>query len=241
MTALWGLLAAAAWLAVYRLPLRSPRTRQRFRLWVASRTPLPGRLVFPVVGTAIYLVAGLLAAGGLAWVAGVRLPGVLSWRVTPHGAATTLLAVVGANALTGFAMGVVAAARPGLDLAGAVTTVRWVQEVGAFGRRWRWVVPMISAAVEEFFFRGVLLFALLGHGTPAWLAVAVAGLVFTTGQVLLTENRTQALVLGLASGALSLVGGLLVLAEGSVLPAVLVHASFAGYYTHASFDRRAHG
>ena len=38
---------------------------------------------------------------------------------------------------------------------------------------------------------------------------------------------------------LSVVGGLLVVIEASVLPAIVVHASFAGYYTNLPVNRDA--
>jgi hypothetical protein len=191
----------------------------------------------PVLGTASYLACGLLAIGILVSVSRLSLANLLTWDVTVQGAAVTLLAMVGAHSLTGFAMSVVYAVRPTLDIAASVTDVPWVREVSVLGRYWRWAIPMVSAAVEEFFFRGVFLLGLIAAGAPAWWAIFLSGVVFTTGQVIMTENRVQAMVMGLSSITLSIVGGLLVLAVGSVLPAVIVHASFAGYYTRTSFDR----
>jgi hypothetical protein len=232
-------LAVGLWLAVYRLPLRTPRARQRFRLAVASRTGLPARYVFPIVGTAIYLVAGLLTAMALilATSAGWRDP--LPWHPDGRGIALTVLAGLGAGALTTFAMTVIYAVKPAVDIPGAIADVRWIQEILVLPRRWRWVVPMASAAVEEYVFRGVALTGLLAAGVPAWWAIGISGAVFTTGQVVLTENRLQATVLGLSSVVLSVVGGLLVVVTGSVVPAILVHASFAGYYTNAGAQRSA--
>lgn len=224
----------AIWLALYRLPLRDPRTRQRVRLSVSSATGLPARYVFPIVGTAIYLITGALAAVALTLAGEVPLAEVLRWHVTPLGVAVTLLAMVGASALTAFAMSLVYAVRPTVDVPAAVTGVRWVQEIAVLPRRWRWIVPMTSAAIEEFFFRGVFLTGLLAAGSSVWAAIAVSGVVFTAGQVLLTEQRLQALVLAVSSVVLAVVCGLLVVVEGSVLPAILVHASFAGYYTNSS-------
>jgi hypothetical protein len=230
-------LATGLWLAVYRLPLRTPRARQRFRLAVSSRTGLPSRYVFPVVGTLIYLAAGLLAATGLILVTPVGWRDPLRWHLSVPAVALTLLAGLGAAALTTFAMTTIYAIRPGVDIPGAVANVRWIQEILVLPRQVRWLVPMVSAAVEEFFFRGVALTGLSAAGAPPWWAIAISGAVFTTGQVVLTETRLQALVLGLSSIVLSVVGGLLVVVTGSVIPAILVHASFAGYYTNAGARR----
>lgn len=224
--------AAAGWLALYRLPLSRPRTRQRFRLAVASRTGLPARYVFPVVGTAIYLLTGLLAIAVVAWWGGVPLGAALAWRVSLPEVGLTLLVALGAAAMTGFAMSVLYAVRPRVDVPAAVSGVGWIREILALPRQWRWLVPMSSAAVEELFFRGVFLLGLLASGTPPWLAIALSGAVFVLGQVLLTEQVLAATVLGLSSVVLSVLCGLLVVVTGSVLPAIIVHSSFAGYYTN---------
>nr|MDT0656837.1 hypothetical protein [Micromonospora sp. DSM 115978] len=234
-----AVLCAAIWLAAYRLPLRRPRTRQRFRLAVASRTGLPGRYVFPIAGTAIYLLLGLLAAVVAGVASDAAWLGLLRWRVDLDGIAVLLLAMLGAATLTAFAVSVLYAARPTVDVPGAVGGVRWIQEVMALPSRWRWLVPAASAGVEEFYFRGVFLGGLLVAGASAWSAIALSGLAFVVGQVLLTEQRLQALVLGLSSVVVSVVGGLLVVVEESVLPAIIVHASFAAFYTSSSSRRGA--
>ncbi|MET7427133.1 CPBP family intramembrane glutamic endopeptidase [Dactylosporangium sp. NPDC005555] len=231
--------ATAVWLALYRLPLRRPRTRQRVRLAVATRTGLPGRYVFPILGTLIYLAGGVLASIAVMYAGDVSLAGLLAWRVTPHGIGLLLLTAVGASALTAFAMSTLYALRPRIDVPGAVTTVRWITEILALPRLWRYAVPATSAVVEEFFFRGAFLGGLLATGTPVWAAIAISGAVFTLGQVLLTETALQATVLALSSVVLAVVCGLLVVVQGSVLPAIVVHASFAAYYTQTSARRAA--
>lgn len=232
--------AAALWLAVYRLPFKNPRTRQRFRLAVSSRLNVPPRQVFPIFGTVFYLVAGIAAIALVSAVSGIDVWQILSWNVSLHGLALTGFAFFGACCLTGFAMSLVYLFRPGVDVPAAVNDVAWIREVMALPARWRWLAPTTSAAVEEMFFRGVLMFGLLAAGAPAWTALAASALVFTVGQTLLTENRLQALVLATSSVVLSTVGGLLLIVEDSVLPAILVHAAFAGFYVDGG-SRRTSG
>lgn len=225
--------AVVIWLAAYRLPFASARARKRFRLTVSSHTGMPPRLVFPVLGTIIYL---LLAAGAVVTVAVVSRVSVSDLLGADFGVDTiaiTLLAVLGASAATAFGMSLLYAIRPTVDVPGAVSNVGWVREVMVLPPRWRWIVPMSSAAMEETFFRGVLLVGLLAADVPAWVAIALAGLVFTAGQVVLTENLVQAIVLAISSVVLSIVGGLLVVVTGGVIPALVVHAAFAGYYTNS--------
>jgi hypothetical protein len=208
-------------------------------LAVASRTNVPGRYVFPILGTVIYLTLGVLASLAVTSAGGVRVTGLLGWRITPQGVGLLLLTAVGASALTAFAMSVLYTVRPRVDVPGAVTGVRWISEILALPRFWRYAVPATSAAVEEFFFRGAFLGGLLATGAPIWAAIAISGAVFTLGQVLLTETALQATVLALSSAVLAVMCGLLVAVEDSVLPAIVVHASFAAYYTQTSASRAA--
>lgn len=224
--------AAVAWLALYRLPLARPRVRQRVRLAVASVTGLPPRYVFPVLGTLIYLATGLGAIAVVTLVGPAPLGQALSWQVSLPAVALTVLVVVGAAAATGFAMSLLYALRPGVDVPGAVAGTGWIREILVLPPAWRWLVPMSSAAVEEVFFRGVVLVGLLTHGASVPVAIVVSGALFVAGQVVLTERGLAAVVLGSSSIVLSALCGLLVVVTGSVVPAVIVHASFAGYYTN---------
>ncbi|GIH02941.1 hypothetical protein Rhe02_10080 [Rhizocola hellebori] len=229
----------AAWLAAYRLPFADPRTRQRVRLAISSLTGLPARYVFSILGTVIYLVLGGAAAYALLRVGRLNPVDLLAWRISGEGAALTLLAGIGASALTAFAMSVLHALPGRADVPTTVADVRWIQEIVVLPRPWRSLIPGISGALEEFYFRGVMLFGLLATGFPVWAALVFTGAVFTAGQVALTESRMQATVLAISSIVLSVVCGLLTVVEGSVLPAILIHASFAGYYTNMSVRRTA--
>lgn len=229
-----ALAAAVVWLGLYRLPLGAPRRRQRFRLWASTVTGLPPNLVFPIFGTAVYLLGGIGAAAAVMGVSGPGLGELLpvagGWDVIP----LTALAVLGTAALTAFAMSVIYVVRPSVDIAAAVNSVEWISQVMVLPARWRWLVPAASAAVEEFFFRGVLCGGLLLTGVPPWIAIAVAGAAFTVTQALLTENGLQALILTLSSVLLSVVGGLLLVVTGSVVPAIVTHAAFAAFYAGGS-------
>ena len=227
-------LAAAIWLAAYRLPLAAPRRRQRFKLAVSSATGMPPRLVFPIVGTLIYLAGAALAAAAVMLTTGPGLGDVLpiglDWRYLPM----TVLAIAGSASLTAFAMSVLYSVKPTIDIGSSVSSVGWISQILVLPVQWRWIVPMSSAALEEFFFRGVLCGGLLLAGAEPWAAILWSGLVFTVCQALLTESPLQALVLTISSIVISVVGGLLLVITGSVIPAIIMHASFAGFYTNNS-------
>jgi hypothetical protein len=195
--------------------------------------------VFSILGTLLYLVLGGAAAFTLARLGRLNPVDLLAWKISGEAAALTLLAGIGASALTAFAMSLLHSLKGRADVPATVADVRWIQEILALPSPWRTAIPAISGALEEFYFRGVMLFGLLATGFPVWAALVFTGVVFTAGQVALTESRMQATVLAVSSIVLSVVCGLLTVVEGSVLPAILIHASFAGYYTNMSLRRTA--
>lgn len=96
------------------------------------------------------------------------------------------------------------------------------------------IVPAAAAAggvIEEFFFRGVLLQLLIPR-LPAFpmVSVAVSGVLFCLQQLLQVQTVFQAMVIGCSCVAISAVGGLLVVLTGSVVPALLSHASFVLFF-----------
>ncbi|GGM78495.1 type II CAAX prenyl endopeptidase Rce1 family protein [Dactylosporangium sucinum] len=234
-----ALAAAAIWLFVFRLAVFNYRTNRRVRIWVVTHTSVPGKYVIPILGTLVYLALGVLGSIALLYVGDLSLGGLLAWHVTPHGVGLMLFTAAGAHLLTGFMTSIMYAVRPRIDVPTAISRVRWINEILVLPRPWRYATPAISAAVEEFFFRGVILGGLLATGTPAWAAIAISGASFIILQVLYTDTALQATVIGLGCVVLSVLCGLLVVAEGSVLPAIAVHASFAVYYTRSSVRRAA--
>lgn len=96
------------------------------------------------------------------------------------------------------------------------------------------IVPAAAAAggmIEELFFRGVLLQLLISR-LPAFpmVSLAVSGALFCWQQLLQVQTVFQAMVIGCSCVAISAVGGLLVVLTGSVVPALLSHASFVLFF-----------
>lgn len=88
-----------------------------------------------------------------------------------------------------------------------------------------------GAAVEELFFRGVLITVLIARlGFAPAVAVAIAGALFCLQQLIQVRTPFQGAVIGAGSLAISLVGGFLVVHAGSVLPAILCHCAFVVFY-----------
>ena len=57
------------------------------------------------------------------------------------------------------------------------------------------------------------------------------------GQIVITDNRIAAIVIGFSSIVISVFGTLLIIVYGNVIPALIVHMSFAGFYSSAPWDQ----
>jgi len=91
----------------------------------------------------------------------------------------------------------------------------------------------LGGVVEETLYRGVLLQIMTVKllVAPA-VAITAVGALFTLQQLLQVKTFFQAVVIGCSCAAISLVGGSLVVITGSVVPAVLCHASFVFFMGH---------
>jgi membrane protease YdiL (CAAX protease family) len=121
--------------------------------------------------------------------------------------------------------------RPTVDVPGEVGNILWIRYCLALGSPWKWVVPALAAIVEECVFRGVLFAGMVERGAPLGVAVILSTTAFLVGQIVLTGSRIQVYVLAFSSLAIGLLGSLLTSATEALVPAVVLHASFAGYYT----------
>lgn len=112
-----------------------------------------------------------------------------------------------------------------------IQEIPWMKSVGKLPVASRLMVTALGGAVEETLFRGAILRVLLDalHLTPA-LAILLSGGLFCLEQLVLVRTRFQALIILCACISISLVGGMLVVATGSVLPGLLSHASFAVFF-----------
>ncbi len=115
-----------------------------------------------------------------------------------------------------------------------IQEIPWMKSVQQLPLFSRLAVTALGGAVEEILFRGVVLRILLDrlHVAPA-PAIFLAGVLFCLEQLVLLRTRFQAMIILCACIAISLVGGMLVVLTGSVVPGVLCHASFAVFFLSA--------
>ncbi|WP_354644467.1 CPBP family intramembrane glutamic endopeptidase [Kitasatospora camelliae] len=223
----------AGWLALYRLPFNDPARRRRTALWLAGRTGLRPEAAFAVFGTAVYLVLGALALTVLLACTPLALHRLFA-PPAPGTALALLLAVLGTSSANILGVSLLYRADPRVDVPGEIARIQWIASVLALPRHYRWIIPAAAALFEEVLFRGVILLGMAELGSGPVPALAFSTCLFAAGQVALVSTRVQAYVLGTSSLTLGVVGGLLTWATGGVLPALVLHMSFAGFYTNLS-------
>lgn len=179
----------------------------------------------------IYYGFGLLAAFLFAIVFGLGSSTLISFSLAHLG-----LAVLGA-------MGEISLSNLLVDLScratgqgspkqfGELREIPWIKGLLQLPPKAVPVAAALGGVVEEVFFRGVLLRILTDKLLVAPLAaVAIAGALFCVQQLMQIRTAFQAMVICCGCVAISFIGGLLVVLTGSLVPAVLSHASFVVFF-----------
>ena len=93
------------------------------------------------------------------------------------------------------------------------------------------LAPVVGGLMEEFFFRGILLIILIMKlFVQPLMAIIFVTVLFLMEQWLQLRTPVQRIIIGLGSFAISLVGGILVIYTGSIIPAAIAHMSFVVFY-----------
>jgi len=222
-------------------------------LWYLSeRSPLVRRLVFFLMGythrqfsqisavllSSMYYLVGLFAGLGLAIALQLPVPSLFPFGISY--VALSLIGIVGeislANLLIDLATKITGMAGP--ERFAEMNEVPWIRGLQQLPPALVPVAAATGGVVEELFFRGVILRCLtdrLGVAPP--IAIAIAGMLFIGQQLLQVRTAFQALVIGGGCIAIALVGGCLVVITGSVVPALIAHASFVLFFMSPEIAR----
>jgi len=222
--------AIGGWLALYRLPLGATWRRRRVALWLADRVQLGADAAFALLGTAIYVGLGVLVFFAIMRAGGLTVASLIG-RPSGLAVATGALAIAGTSSLNTLWISALYRVRPDVDIPGEITRIQWIWSIMSLPKRARWIIPATAALVEECVFRGALFNGLGARGASFLLAMGLSTAVFAVGQIVLVSTWTQAFVMGVSSCTLGLVGSLVVAATGSIVPALVLHTTFAGFYT----------
>lgn len=116
-------------------------------------------------------------------------------------------------------------------LAKEILEIPWVKGVEQLPGMTAPIFAAIGGSTEELFFRGIVLTGMIHwFHVDAALAIALTTALFCAQQALQVRTRLQALLMTCSCLAISVIGGLLVVATGTVIPAILCHASFVLFF-----------
>jgi membrane protease YdiL (CAAX protease family) len=232
-----GFLAAAAAvsLAWGRIMWYCNERSEVFRRWLffaMSFTHARPPAVQSLLLCATYYAFGLLAA--TLFVAAFRVPVALLFSWAGVSSPLVVLGVVAEISLAGLLVGIgcrISTQWGPERLAEQVPEIPWIKGIKQFPRVAVPVVAAMGGVAEELFFRGVVLTAMIHRfHVNAAVAIAIAAALFCTQQVLQVRTSLQALLMICSCLSISLIGGLLVVLTGTVIPSILCHASFAVFF-----------
>lgn len=226
--------ALAVWIFLFKLSYLNSYIKNRITLTMSSVFGLPASYSYSAFATFLYCILPILSSLLVAKVAGIRILSLFPMQLGGTLFVQILLGIVAAMSLVSVFVMLSLKAAPKMDIVGEMGRVKWIEGIFQMPQKIAWMLPMLSATFEEIFFRGVLLQGLITNGMNMLLAVGFVTLAFVLNQILLTDTKTQALVLGFSSLSISVVGSLMFLASGSIVPSILMHASFASFYTRGN-------
>jgi len=230
-------LGVAVWLTGYRLPFAASARRRRAGLWLGARFRVSADRAFAVFATLLYTCLGLivfvviLSQSSITEQALVGGPSLVA-------AAVTLLAILGTSSLNTLWVSILYRIRSDVNVPSEIASIQWISSAMSIPTRARWLIPALGALVEELVFRGGVFLGLRLSGASFLVAALVSSGMFCLGQVVLVSTAVQSYVMVSASFTLGMVGCLLVASTGSLIPAVVLHTSFAAYYTNMSTAAR---
>jgi membrane protease YdiL (CAAX protease family) len=211
---------------------------RRGLFYAMSFTRAQPRAVQSLLLGAIYYTFGLLVAALFAAVCRVPVAHLFSWAGFSW--PVVVLGIVGSISLSGLLVEVgyrFPARRASEQVAEEIRQIPWIKGIEQLPAA---VAPLLAAlggALEELFFRGVVLTTMTDrYHFSAAIAIAIAGFLFCVQQVLQVRTLSQALLMSWSCLSISLIGGLLVTVTGSVVPAILCHASFAVFWVGRSLN-----
>lgn len=229
------IVTTAIWYVIYRVPLAKRQRANRFALSLATATSLRPDLASAIFGTISYVILGTTGLVLIAELVDLSIFDLFVSGLNIELLAMTALSLVGSMSWVSIGVGVFMAICPTIDLQASVRSVRWLAAIEAFPLRMRFSVPMLAALIEETYFRGAVYAAITATGGSIVLAFSITTMLFTAGQVLFCDDWVAAAVIGFTSLVISTFGTILVASHGNVVPALVVHMSFAGFYSGRSF------
>jgi membrane protease YdiL (CAAX protease family) len=208
-------------------------TKFIFFLMSFARMSFPG--IRSVILSFIYFSVGILGIVGFAGIYNLDIYEMFTFNIgfIP----LIFLGIIAEISLTIFFVSIYLGTRQDrrVNVHTEIRAIPWINGIGKLPGLLLSPFLVISAFLEEFFFRGVLLLILVKKlpaavSLPPWIALLLVTILFWIEQTVQLRTKTQVVIISCSCFAISLVGGLLVLYTGSIIPAGLSHASFVIFF-----------
>lgn len=236
---LFSIVYLLVWVNGFRALYQNTKLRNRIALFISSKFNIPARYSYSVFATIYYCSLPILGSYLLGHFSGVSIHSMFTLEFNVSWYVTLILGIIAAMTLSSFGISLMYLISPRIDVPGEVGKIRWMHGIFNCPKQISWLLPMFSACVEELFFRGALLSAIINAGVISFSSsLAIVTIMFLYGQVILTDTKIQALVLSIASVVISIIGGLLFIYCKSIIPSIIMHASFAGFYSNFKSKNR---
>ncbi len=229
-----GFCCLFAWLFIFKLSYKNTYIKNKISLAMSSVFGISPSYSYSIFATFLYCALPTISSIIVAKVAKIRIIDLFTIRGGSILIIIIILGIVAAMSLISLFVVVALKIAPNMDIVGEMAKVKWIEGIFQTPKKISWLLPLLSASFEEVFFRGVFLQGLILNDMNFTLAVSLITFAFVLNQVLLTDTKTQGLVLGFSSVSISVIGSIIFLASGSIIPSIIMHASFAGFYTNGT-------
>lgn len=221
------------WLGIFKFSCSNGRARNKIAMFISSHAGIPVKYSFAVFINIFYSGMPLFACVFYSSYFGTDLLSLFKvYEGTTSRFVDTLIGVLAVMAVESALIVLFSILKPQVPIDKEIQEVGWISSILKFPGKWTLFIPCISACCEETFFRGAVLNSLTQTGMPFWQAATVVTILFMLNQMYLTEKPVQGMIIGMSSFAISVVSCLLLGATGNIMPSLVIHASFAGFYTN---------
>lgn len=198
---------------------------------MSSAFGLPVSYAYSIFATIIYCLLPLISCFILGKTAGFHFLQLFSFSYGGMLLLVIMMAVIGVMSVMAVFLMVILTIKPKMNIQEEMSKIKWIEGIFMVPAKVAWLLPMCSACFEEVFFRGAFLKGLMVSGMNTLAAVGIVTAAFVINQCILADTKVQKLILGISSFAISAIGSIAFLACGSIIPSMIMHASFAGFYT----------
>ena len=198
---------------------------------IMGRLSLDYAATYSILMSLIYFLGGVIAIIAVFLVYKENIFVYFSMKPEYAGLLVTgALAEISLNSIAnGFATNV--SRKMGVNIVDEILKIKWIVGISSLPKMGMPLAAALGGFFEEVVFRGVFLIIVLHHyHVDASVAIILSVLLFLYDQIIQLDTLAQVGVIGPSSLIISIIGALMVVQTGSILPAVFAHVAFLVFY-----------